>query len=132
MPRWLLDVTAAASVEPPDILIVKTASQLLYALQNGYQDIELRAHMDVSVETTSRLLAHVFSSTRSIRVRLRLLINFSIPACFSGAACCSMLPFDSKIQDKFEQEHNPASACTIRNSRCTPRCTTLHQAADCA
>ena len=72
MPRWLLDANATASVDPADILIVTTSSQLLHALQNGYQDIELRAHMDVSDVTTSRLLAHAFSSTRSIRVRLPL------------------------------------------------------------
>jgi hypothetical protein len=59
---------ASAEVLPADILIVRTAPQLLHALQNGHQDVEIREHMDVSDVTLSRLLAHVFSTTRSIRV----------------------------------------------------------------
>lgn len=68
MQRELLDA-AAVEVAPSDILTVKTQTQLLDALQNGHQDIEIREHLDVSEVTTSRLLAHVFSTTRSIRVR---------------------------------------------------------------
>lgn len=66
MGRNILD--AAVAIAPPDITVVQTALQLKWALEEAHQDIEIREHIDLS-GLDDKLLAVIFSSTRSIRVR---------------------------------------------------------------
>ena len=80
------------------ITVVNTAEEFQAAVMAGAQDIELRAHVDltdlalafnsnVSLTVTRTVLGEIKASTRSIRVRFRVLVCHAVfhLGCVEGA-----------------------------------------------
>ena len=87
--RNLMD--ASNSVAPAsadaEITVVSTAKEFQAAVMSGAQDIELRAHVDLTdlalafnsnVSFTSTVLGDIKPSTRSIRVRFTALVCHAV------------------------------------------------------